>query len=79
MHDAVNLAKVITKIRDTNAKGKELEKLMAEFHDVMQNRALEAIHGARMNYKLGAEHRRVWTLAIKELPKEDIRDIKLLK
>ena len=70
---------MITKIRDTGAKGKDLAKIMAEYHEVMQGRALEAIHGARMNYKLGAEHRRVWTLAIKELPKEDIRDIKLLK
>jgi hypothetical protein len=75
----VDLAKAITKIRDTNAKGEQLEKIMAEFHDVMQGRALQAIHGARQNYKLDAEHRRVWTLAIKELPKEDIREIKLLK
>ncbi|KEF59865.1 uncharacterized protein A1O9_04713 [Exophiala aquamarina CBS 119918] len=79
LHDAVDLAKAIAKIRDTGAKGKELEKIMAEYHEVMQGRALEAIHGARMNYKLGAEHRRVWTLAIKELPKDDIHEIKLLR
>lgn len=79
LHDAVDLAKAITQIRDTRAKGKELEKIMADYHHVMQDRALKAIHGARMNYKLGAEHRRVWTLSIKELPKEEIHSIKLRK
>lgn len=76
LQDGVTLGRIITRIRDTEARGSEFEKMMSEFRDDMLSRGARAI---RVSNPVLEEHtenpNREWVTCSKvavPLPKETI-------